>query len=98
MFQEEEVAAGPAKPSKEDLALRVRPPPTQGPSWGYFKVNFHQGCQLLTKNQNKMAPRTGKRLQDRGRDIPRKGLLWFCSVADAGCLAIRYQSLSLLEP
>ena len=32
---------------------------TQGPSWGYFKVNF-QVCQLSTKkNRNKMAPITG---------------------------------------
>jgi len=48
----------------------------QGPSWGYFKVIFYQVCKLLTATRNKMPPRTGKRLQDRGRDTPTKGLMW----------------------
>ena len=41
------------------------------------KVDFYQVCQLGTTIHNKMAPRTGKRLQDRGRDTPTKGLLGF---------------------
>ena len=48
---------------------------TQGPSWGYFKVKFYQVCQLLSTIRNKMAPRAGTRLQDRGRDTPTNGLL-----------------------
>ena len=54
----------------------LRSVPTQGPPWGYFKVIFYQVCQLVTKNRNRMAPRTGKRLQHRGRDTPTKGLMW----------------------
>ena len=49
--------------------------PTQGPSWGYFKIDFYQVCQLLTTIRIKMAPRTGKRLQNRGWDTPRRA---FC--------------------
>ena len=48
-----------------DVAKEVR----QGPSWGYFKVNFYEVCQLLTTIRNKMAPRTAKRLQS-GDGIP----------------------------
>ena len=54
---------------------------THGPSWGHFKVNFYQFCQLLTTIRNKMAPRTGKRLQDRGRDTPRRA---FCGHSGSG--------------
>ena len=50
--------------------------PTQGPLWGYSKVNLQQTCQLWTTISRKMAPRTRKRLQERGRDAPTKGLLW----------------------
>ena len=49
---------------------------TQGPSWVYFKVNLYQVCHFWTTIRTKMAPRTGKRFQDRGRDTPTKGLLW----------------------
>jgi len=41
---------------------------TQGPSWGYSKVNLQQTCQFLTTNFRKMAPRTRKRLsRERGQ-------------------------------
>ena len=52
------------------------PRTTQGPSWGYSKVNLQQICQFLTTISRKMAPRTRKRLQERGQDNPTKGLLW----------------------
>ena len=48
---------------------------TQGPSWGYSKVNLQQTCQFLTTISRRMAPSTMKRLQERGRDTPTKGLL-----------------------
>jgi hypothetical protein len=40
------------------------------------KVIFGRVRQLLAINAHKMAPRTGKRLQERARDNPTKGLLW----------------------
>ena len=42
----------------------------------YSKVNLLQTCQLLTIIFRKMAPRTRRRLQERGRDTPTWGLLW----------------------
>jgi len=39
---------------------RLRQRTTQGPSWGYSKVNFHQVCQLSTTISHKMAPRMGQ--------------------------------------
>ena len=49
---------------------------TKDPAWGYFNVIFDQVCQLLKTIRNKMVPRTGRRLQERARDTPTKGLLW----------------------
>jgi hypothetical protein len=46
------------------------------PSWGYSNVNLQKICQFLTTISHKMAPRTRKRLQKRGRDAPTEGLLW----------------------
>ena len=48
---------------------------------GISKVNLQQGCQLTTTMPHKMAPRTRKRLQERGRDAPTKGLLWYLARA-----------------
>ena len=42
---------------------------TQGPSWGYSQVNFHQVCQLFLKNGSKNGA-------ERGWDNPTKGLMW----------------------
>ena len=43
---------------------------TQSPSWGYLKVIFQRRCQYLAINAHEMAPRTGRWLQERGRDAP----------------------------
>ena len=40
------------------------------------KANLQQTCPFLTTISRKMAARTRKRLQERGRDTPTKGLLW----------------------
>jgi hypothetical protein len=53
----------------------------QSPSWGYPKVNLQPTCWFLTTISRKMAPRMRKRLQERGRDTPTKGLLWKGQVA-----------------
>ena len=42
---------------------------TQGPLWGYSKVNLQQTCQFLTTISLKMAPRTGQR----GLGYPHEG-------------------------
>ena len=49
---------------------------TQGPSWGYSKVNSLKIYQLLAINTREMAPRTNQWLQERTWDTPTKGLLW----------------------
>ena len=49
---------------------------TQGPSWGYSKVNLLKIYQLLAINTHEMAPRTNQWLQERTWDTPAKGLLW----------------------
>ena len=49
---------------------------TRGPSNPQSKVIFGRFRQLLGINAHKMAPTTTRRLQERGRDTPSKGLLW----------------------
>ena len=49
---------------------------TQCPSMPQSKVIFGRFRQLLAINAHKMAPRTGKRLQERTWDTLTKGLLW----------------------
>ena len=56
---------------------------TQGPSWGYLKVNYSETLSIFgdkcpqngSKNEQR-APRTSKGLQERALDAPTKGLLW----------------------
>ena len=43
---------------------------------GISKSILHRPCQFLAMNAHKMAPRTRKRFQERGRDTLAKGLLW----------------------
>ena len=50
---------------------------TQGPSNPQSKVIFGRFRQLLVINAHEMAPRTRRWLQERGRDTPTKGLLWY---------------------
>ena len=45
---------------------------TQGPPWGYLKVNFQRPCQFLAINAHKMAPRTNQWLQERTWNAPRR--------------------------
>ena len=56
---------------------------TQGPSWGYSKVNLLNICHFLAINTHKMAPRTTQWFQERPWDAPTKGLAWSTSVSAA---------------
>ena len=71
LFQVDEAAV--SKGSETRCFTRA----TQGPLWRYSKVDLRQTCQFLTIISRKMAPRTRKRLHERGRDTPTKGLLWY---------------------
>jgi len=62
---------------------------TQGPSRGYSKANLQQTCQFSRTISRKMAPRTRKRLQERGRDTPTKGLLWIGFLEAGGDASVR---------
>jgi hypothetical protein len=48
---------------------------------GISKSSFQRRFQYLAINAHKMAPRTGRWLQERGRDAPTYGLLWSRRIA-----------------
>ena len=45
---------------------------TQGPSWGYSKVNFDS----FSRNRGRFSPDVDKNVLERPPDTPTKGLLW----------------------
>ena len=55
-----------------------RPTVHPGPFVGVSQKSiFKRPCQFLALNAHQMAPRTRRWLQERGRDTPPKGLLWY---------------------
>ena len=57
----------------EDIRERVPPRALRG---GISKSIFQRLCQYLAINAHEMAPRTGRWLQERGRDTPTQGFAW----------------------
>ena len=57
---------------------------TQGPWYPQSKVIFGRYRQLLAINAHKMAPSTGRWLQERVWDAPTKGLQWCWSAGVEG--------------
>jgi hypothetical protein len=68
---------------------------TQGPSWGYLRVNFQQTLSILAINAHKMAQRTTQWLQERHWNAPTKGLAW--TPVDTG-LVCCFESQSCFLP
>ena len=65
------------------------------PFVGVFKSQLTTYLSILTIIFRQMAPRTRKRLQERGRDIPTKGLLW--GAANSTSRVVTYRGTSSIR-
>ena len=74
-----------------DVGIRVS---TQGPSWGYSKVNVN----IFFRKRWRFSPNVDKNVNERPPDTPTKGLLWRgLGVRDYACGDISQGSAHLMK-
>ena len=74
LLTEPKVESGDVSKQKWDLSSLGNP--RKALRGGISKSIFQRPCQFLAINAHKMAPKTGRRLQERARDALTKGLVW----------------------